>query len=144
MQQRKLKEPVSIQNICLTAAIFYGSTLLIVKRSPNDSFLPNKWELVGGTMDIGEKYEDSLRREVLEEVGLQITIGVPYYCFEWTKKEDNLNRFVLDICFLCRLSGQKNIVLSREHSEYRFITEDEINQYFDKDSQLYPAIKLAF
>lgn len=51
--------------------------ILFVKRSENDSFLPGSWELPGGCLEYGENIEKTLRREIKEECGLDIKIGLP-------------------------------------------------------------------
>lgn len=46
--------------------------ILLSKRSPNLSEEPNKWENVGGSVDEGETFEVAARREINEELGVEI------------------------------------------------------------------------
>ena len=48
--------------------------VLVLKRSENSGSNPGKWELPGGKPNKGESFEESFRREVLEETGFSITI----------------------------------------------------------------------
>ena len=45
---------------------------LACQRSNKKDFLPNKWELVGGRKEFGEDCYDALKREVKEELGIDI------------------------------------------------------------------------
>lgn len=56
------------------AAIVRGRTCLAAQRSSRMSE-PGKWEFPGGKVEPGERPEDALRREVLEELDLEIEIG---------------------------------------------------------------------
>lgn len=47
--------------------------VLAAKRAPGRS-LPGKWELPGGKIDASEIPEDALRREMLEELAVEITV----------------------------------------------------------------------
>jgi fructose-specific phosphotransferase system IIC component len=48
-----------------------GDRLLLTKYAPNHS-AHRRYALVAGYTEIGESFEDTVRREVLEEVGLQV------------------------------------------------------------------------
>ena len=50
---------------------FYDKKLLITQRAPNKSH-PGKWEVPGGCSQAGESSEDTLHREILEEVGYKL------------------------------------------------------------------------
>jgi len=55
------------------AVILSDDKILLVKRAnePNKG----KWSVPGGLVRIGEKLKDALRREILEELGVEIDIG---------------------------------------------------------------------
>lgn len=48
--------------------------LLLQKRSANKKQAPNKWALCAGHIDAGETPENSIVREIQEEIGLKVTI----------------------------------------------------------------------
>ena len=46
--------------------------ILLVKRGMHEIAFPGKWALPGGKLEKGETVFDTLKREVMEEVGLEI------------------------------------------------------------------------
>lgn len=53
------------------AAILDGGQILLTRRRP-DAHLGGMWELPGGRIEPDETPEEALRREVLEEVGVEL------------------------------------------------------------------------
>lgn len=46
--------------------------ILLQKRASNKKQNPNKWGLTAGHIDAGENVEDAMKREILEELGINI------------------------------------------------------------------------
>ncbi|MFB4319383.1 NUDIX domain-containing protein [Actinomadura sp. 21ATH] len=59
--------------------------LLLVRKSPSDPFHPGRWEVPGGRLEVAGDVDldDHIRREVREEVGLEIDPGPPFHLWEW-------------------------------------------------------------
>jgi 8-oxo-dGTP diphosphatase len=55
------------------ALIFRKDTVLLVQRGREPSL--GKWTLPGGLVELGESLEEAVKREVMEEVGLQVVVG---------------------------------------------------------------------
>lgn len=58
-------------------------SILVAKRAVTKKFLPGKYELPGGHVDYGESPEDGLKRELLEELRLDVTIGSLFAAFTY-------------------------------------------------------------
>lgn len=58
------------------------SEVLLMKRSQNAKNEKGKWEAPGGAVEFGEKLEDAIRREMREELGIEIDI-----LKQWTAKD---------------------------------------------------------
>lgn len=49
-----------------------GRVVLVRRRQPP---LAGAWSLPGGAVELGETLEEAVRRELLEEIGLRVTVG---------------------------------------------------------------------
>jgi mutator protein MutT len=56
------------------AVVFRDGQVLITQRRPNDH-LGGLWEFPGGKREPGESFEDCLRRELKEELGVEVAVG---------------------------------------------------------------------
>lgn len=59
--------------IAVGAIVQRDGELLMVKRAQDPA--AGSWSLPGGRVEMGERLEDALRREVFEETGLEIEVG---------------------------------------------------------------------
>ncbi len=55
------------------AIIFRGDSVLLAQRGREPSY--GKWSIPGGLVELGESLHDAIRREVREEVGLDVEVG---------------------------------------------------------------------
>jgi 8-oxo-dGTP diphosphatase len=58
----------------VAALIVRNNKILICQRTRHQT-MPLKWEFPGGKIELGEKPEQALRRELEEELGIRATIG---------------------------------------------------------------------
>jgi 8-oxo-dGTP diphosphatase len=59
----------------VVAAVFARDDQVLVCRRAADRAAGGRWEFPGGKIESGESPEDALRREILEELGVLITVG---------------------------------------------------------------------
>jgi 8-oxo-dGTP diphosphatase len=114
-----------IQRIEATAFILKNNKLLILKRSENKKVLPGYYEMPGGGIEFGESPEEAIKREIKEETGLETKILNPYCTFSDVIN----NKQYIDIQFYAKIIGEDDVKLSDEHTEYKWISRDEINNY---------------
>ena len=102
-------------------AILIRNGKILILRIVSQS---GSWDLPGGRIDIGEKWEESFRRELKEELGIDNfkIIGVVDYGTWYTLKGH-------PVCGIVNMieSKEKNITISKEHTEARWITIDELD-----------------
>lgn len=64
--------------------------VLLVKHCPErKGFWQGKWICPGGALEVGEKIEEGIKREVREETNLEINLDTPLVPFERIVKSDN-------------------------------------------------------
>ena len=59
--------------IAVGGIIFHEDTVLLVRRNREPAM--GQWSLPGGAVELGERLEEALKREIHEEVSIKIGIG---------------------------------------------------------------------
>lgn len=130
----------------ITACVFLHKKgkLFIAKRSDSKKFLPGKYELVGGHIEFGETIEKGLKREVKEELHIDVKIENPFYVF--TYLSENGDKHLVEIDYFAKMvNPSQSIRLNlKDHSEYKWITSEEIDNYFPPDDPERLAAKKGF
>ena len=92
---------------------------LITKRVMTKAWAPGWWEVSGGAVMAGETSEEAVKREVLEETGLDVTNADGGYVFSYKRENpDEGDNYFVDI--------------------YRFVMD------FDEIATSDPSIKIHF
>ncbi len=120
---------------------------LITKRVMTKRWAPGWWEVSGGGVMAGETSEEAVRREVLEETGIDVTGAEGGYVFTYSRENpgegDNyfvdIYRFVLDF-------DEKDLKLQEAETDgYMLATAEEIKAFADQGIFLhYDSIKRVF
>ncbi|MFZ0547968.1 MAG: NUDIX domain-containing protein [Candidatus Promineifilaceae bacterium] len=111
------------------AALIYDSEraqYLVLKRSPEKDYGANSWECVTGRVDQGEGFEEALYREVREEVGLEVKVSFIIGTTHFYRGEKRPENELIGVVFCCEPVGETAVHMSQEHSEYRWVTLEDI------------------
>lgn len=115
-------------HITVKGIVVFQNKVLLMKRSRPSSDGLGYWELPGGGLEYGETPNQALLRELKEETGLDSKIIKPIYTF--TKIREQYQ--TVGIGYLC-IPINNQVVISNEHTEYRFCTESEAKELLDKE-----------
>ncbi|MCL1786947.1 MAG: NUDIX domain-containing protein [Defluviitaleaceae bacterium] len=90
-----------------------------------------KFELPGGRMNFGETAEETLKREMLEEVGLYVTPRMLVDTWNYIME----TRQITGIIYLCTAENCEAIKLSPEHDHYQWLpagaaSSEKMNRLF--------------
>ena len=64
-----------MKHIHVTCAIIERDGLILAAQRSVTMSLPLKWEFPGGKIDPGESHEECLQRELLEELGIHVSLA---------------------------------------------------------------------
>ena len=110
----------------VTGLILQDNKLLLVKRAEEPS--KERWDLPGGFVDLNENFEDGLKREMMEELGVKIK-SVKYFnsVIERYLYKD-VNEYVLVINFIVKPESY-DVVPSDDASDAKYFDlHDALNQ----------------
>lgn len=120
---------------------------LITKRVMTKAWAPGWWEVSGGAAMAGEDSEDAVKREVLEETGLDVTGFEGGYLFSYKRENpgEGDNYFVDIYRFIGDFDESDLCLQEAETDGYMFATVDEIKAFARQGIFLhYDSIKQAF
>lgn len=68
-------KPETQKTIEVSAGLVFRDGKLLITQRFADSHLGGLWEFPGGKREAGESFEDCLRRELQEELGIEVEVG---------------------------------------------------------------------
>jgi ADP-ribose pyrophosphatase YjhB (NUDIX family) len=110
------------------ALIFADAAILLVERGREP--LKGWWSLPGGVVEVGEKLEEAIRREVLEETGLIVETAGVFEIFERIMRDSDGKpeyHYVL-IDYICRVTGG-TLAPGDDVSGARWASQPELSRY---------------
>ena len=131
-----------VQKVITSGALIRDNKILIVQRASDDETFAGLWELPGGKKEPLESVINSVKRELKEEVGLDIEVLTPVNVFNWSTEKREEVRDATEIIFLVKQENAE-IKISSEHSDFKWITEAEIEN-FNISKETTESIKKAF
>ncbi len=97
---------------------------LILKLASSKKFPQETWMLPGGRLEIDDQPEAGLQREIFEETALKIKIICLCHVARWGLE----NPPKYGVFFLCKLVGKQEVKISPEHTEYRWISFNDLEK----------------
>lgn len=135
-QPHRLTDQVKILH---KVAIVSNNQVLLLKRHEAAHSRPGKWDLPGGNAEwpdnpakplLESLHRTDVVREVYEETGISISenlIVSPIFFDTYFEAEKQM--YTVVVGWLVKLDGLEEIVLSREHTEFCWTNQAEIQQY---------------
>lgn len=111
--------------------------LKIRSRSAHDA---GKWEIPGGKVKKCEFFDEALKREYLEETGLEIDVVSLYDVVRNDYTACKTNEEVKSIQLIMKVTCKSDeVVISEEHDEFGWFSFDEVKEMISKDMLTVPA-----
>ena len=133
MPKPKFKKDHVVTSVVAVIVNDDGEILLTKRQVPP---FQGEWVMPGGKIDLGEPITKALKREVLEEVGLQVEVQELVDVFEHVTPGENNYHFVI-LYYRCR---PLSCVISHnraEVAEARWVPQDQLANYQMPDGTRY-------
>ncbi len=108
--------------------MFRGDEILLVERGREP--LKGFWSLPGGVVETGEKLEEAICREVLEETGLVVRIERMFEIFERIIRDANSRpeyHYVL-IDYICEVTGG-SLAPNDDVNRAEWVSQQKLTEY---------------
>ncbi len=106
---------------------------LICKKPATRGVFPGQWALPGGGIEEGERMIDALRREMREEVGIEIEAIKPLFFKDGQHRKlfpdgSSKDIYMIFLLFSCR-GCSEDVRLGDEFEEYAWVKRDALQDY---------------
>src|SRR3989338_5335551 len=132
------------QSITACTFLHKGGKLFVAKRAKTKSFLPDIFEIPGGHIEFGETLEDGLRREIMEEFHIDIIVQNVFHAFTYVSGNGAVHTIEVDYFAVMKDPAQEIQLNPHDHSEYAWVTKEEVDKYFDAKDQVKEIIDKGF
>lgn len=131
-EEQQCKIEVNVTGICFRETES-DIEVLIVKRRSDRKIYPNQWECGGGQVCAGENFEEAIKREMEEELGVIIDRVLVFNTYE-IETPDLPQKKIPGLRFVCfwhsYVNGENPMIDEKEHSEWKW---QSINNLSDLD-----------
>lgn len=100
--------------------------VLVTKRASCNDYMPQKWDIPGGTVEEGETVEEALIRELQEETGIDIEPIAPVYAY--SNLSQLPKRQTIQLVYTCKYKNGAVTLNPDEHEEYRWVDYSDLRK----------------
>ena len=122
------------------ALIFENGKVFATKRGDSPfAYVAHKYEFPGGKIENGERGEDAVKRELKEELDLDVKVGGMYACTTFEYPD-----FIITLTlFECEMASDFSL---KEHEAYAFIRPADLKaeEWAPADAEIIEQIKRVF
>jgi 8-oxo-dGTP diphosphatase len=122
--------------------------VLMPKRAATKKFYPNVYEIPGGHIDFGEDIVDGLKREIREELGVEVSVGDPFSAFTYHNEVKGSHS--IEVAYFAQLKDDESKIHLEpsDHTEWHWFSEDQYDEFTadrtDPDDPEPPVIMRGF
>lgn len=118
------------QFVAMKAFLVHGGKVLILRESSkyDDGTNAARYDVPGGRLAPGERYDETLVREIKEETGLTVEFGQPFAVSEWRPIVRGEQWQVVATFVECQAASE-DVHISKDHDRYKWIDPTEYRKY---------------
>jgi 8-oxo-dGTP diphosphatase len=111
------------------ALISHNGKILLLQESTKyvEGTQAGKFDVVGGRITPGEKFEEGLIREIFEETGLKVKIGKPFFVNESWPTIKGVKCQIIRVFFEA-FSQSEKVTLGEDHENYVWLEPKDYNK----------------
>ena len=118
----------------------YNGKFLLLKIRSKSSHDAGRWEIPGGKVKKCEYFDNALKREYLEETGLEVDVDSLLNVIRRDYTACKTNEEVKSIQLIMGVTCESDsVTISEEHDDYGWFSRDEIDEMISKDLLTPPA-----
>jgi len=110
--------------IDVTAAVIRSGNRILICRRPEGDTFGGLWEFPGGKTEAGESPEEGLRREIREELEMDISVGERLGSFSYGPEPDGIA-----LTAYHAVPRERSDFVLREHAEARWIAPEDLDRF---------------
>lgn len=102
--------------------------VFLPRRAETKKFLPGVYEIPGGHIDYGENMVEGLKREIMEEFGMRISVGDPFASFTYMNEVKGSHS--IEVIYFAVFTDpiEKITIDPEDHSEFLWVAENELEK----------------
>jgi 8-oxo-dGTP diphosphatase len=116
---------------------------LMLRRAAHRDVGAGVWECVTGRLNQGEGFSEALRREVLEELGIEVQVEFIISTSHFYRGDERPENEMVGVLYCCSIDDPEAIQVSDEHSEHRWVTAQEARDLLSDTHWLVRVIQRA-
>jgi 8-oxo-dGTP diphosphatase len=109
--------------IVVTAALIKQGDKVLITQRLKSGHQGLKWEFPGGKVEEGEHPEECLKRELMEELGIEVRVNEIFKVVS----HKYADRHILLLCYECTLL--KGELSALECNDFRWVSAQELDKY---------------
>ena len=109
-----------MKRIDVTCAVIIRNGKILVTQRGQQMARPGKWEFPGGKIENGETAEECIKREIKEELNLEINV------IQWVNPVNHSYPDIAIRLIPCVAEIRSGEIKLKEHSKFDWITKDDI------------------
>ena len=126
---------LSVRGICE-----YDGKILLLKIRSRSAHDAGRWEIPGGKVKKCEYFDEAVKREYLEETGLEVDVASLYNVVRKDFTACKTSEEVKSIQLIMKVTCESDeVTISEEHDDYGWFTLDEIEEMIDNGLLTPPA-----
>jgi len=127
-----------MEHCIVTAGVVWKNNKVLIAKRSKGKIIGNVWEFPGGKVEKGERLRDCLKRELREELGIEVEVGEHLLSINHTYGHMNITLEV----FSCKLK-EGEVISPKEHEDVKWVEISALSYYnfADADKKIVDFLK---